>query len=535
MTKIPIYRAEVDAGVAEAIRTSGSLAISGVVREGDGLKVAPEQMARLRSIASHFATAAETDFDLHHINTVLVTTGWNKNDDVFDGFEMWAARRTPEDKQLNYEHDDAKIVGHIISNCAVKADGEKFDGIIPEDTTIDDLPPKFHLITGAVLYKHWQTPELQERMDTILSEIAKGALHISMECLFKGFDYALKDSSGGSRVVARNDKTAFLSKHLRAYGGTGSYDGYRVGRLLRNIVFSGKGLVKDPANPESIILKETETFSSSHATYATEFLRASEKQVYEPATNKTQSENLIMTVTIEQVQAELAASKAEVATLKGSQAETKLNELKSQLDAAVANKTEADLLLLKEAEAHKVASGEVLKATKRAEAAEAKLVEAQDELKTLYADKTTALRVAASKDKLKFTDEQATKYVATQAKLTDEEFASGLDVMALAMTAWVTNNPQSGNTTFPAPAVKEAPKATSVPVGPKSTNKAAPMAGKAGVETDVAGEGAAATTDLEGAEAAAAVALATNVPADAAVKNIQMSIAKAFGYEETAG
>jgi hypothetical protein len=185
---------------------------------------------------------------------VLCTVGWNKNDDVFDRVETWVARRTPEDKQLNYEHDDAKIIGHITSNSVMDADGK----VLADDTVIDDLPAKFHVVTAGVLYKHWQTPELQQRMDTLLAEIAEGKWYVSMECLFAGFDYALKDSSGDTRVVARTPQTAFITKHLRAYGGSGQYDGYKVGRLMRNIVFSGKGMVKNPANPESVILSPSE-------------------------------------------------------------------------------------------------------------------------------------------------------------------------------------------------------------------------------------------------------------------------------------
>ena len=54
-----------------------------------------------------------------------------------------------------------------------------------------------------------------------------------------------------------------MSKHLRAYGGTGKYEGYTVGRLLRNISFSGKGLVSKPANPRSVILNDSKSFSEN--------------------------------------------------------------------------------------------------------------------------------------------------------------------------------------------------------------------------------------------------------------------------------
>ena len=78
-----------------------------------------------------------------------------------------------------------------------------------------------------------------------------------MECFFKGFDYGLLDKSTGTyKTLARNENTAYLTKYLRAYGGLGEHDNYKIGRVLRNITFSGKGYVEKPANPESIIFNK---------------------------------------------------------------------------------------------------------------------------------------------------------------------------------------------------------------------------------------------------------------------------------------
>jgi hypothetical protein len=262
--QIAVYRSEREAGLEQRIRSSTSIAMASVARLGKAGELTQQTMARLRALAD------VKDFYLHHLTTILVTVGWNKNDDVFDPVEAWAARHTPEDKPLNYEHDHAKIVGHITANWVVGAD----EKVIADDTVAEDLPAKFHIVTGAVLYKHWQTPALQEQMESILAQIAKGELSVSMECLFQGFDYAMKSRSGATRVVARNERTAFLTKHLRAYGGNGRYGDDQVGRVLRNIVFSGKGLVKNPANPESVILSEGNgTASGSVQTAIASWLR----------------------------------------------------------------------------------------------------------------------------------------------------------------------------------------------------------------------------------------------------------------------
>jgi hypothetical protein len=193
-------------------------------------------------------------FDLHYIYSILATTGWNKNDDVFDRQEMWGARTTAEDKPFNKGHDPNNIIGHITGNAIVDENYE----LVQNDSEFDSLPNKFHILTSAVIYKHVSSRDEDLTLKTkgLLQEIAEGNWYVSMEALFSDFDYALIDASGRSSVIARNEETAFLTKHLRSYGGAGEYNGNRVGRIMRNLTFSGKGLVENPGNPESIIFRD---------------------------------------------------------------------------------------------------------------------------------------------------------------------------------------------------------------------------------------------------------------------------------------
>jgi hypothetical protein len=195
-----------------------------------------------------------------------VSSGWNKNDDVFDVGQVWAARKTPEDKQFNFMHDEADIIGHITANIVIDGGGNE----ISDELSFDELPSQFDIVTSAVLYNSWSNPELQLRMNTLVAEIEEGKWFVSMECLFNDFDYAVITPEGQEKVISRDEASAFLSKHLRAYGGTGEYEGYKVGRMLKNISFSGKGLVDNPANPKSVIL-ESNPFSKSEAKSITEF------------------------------------------------------------------------------------------------------------------------------------------------------------------------------------------------------------------------------------------------------------------------
>jgi hypothetical protein len=144
-------------------------------------------------------------------------------------------------------HNETDIVGHITSNTSVYLDGEKIEA--------SEMPESFEIKIGSVLYRRWTNPELKARVEKIIAEIKEGKWCVSMECLFKGFDYAVMTPAGEMKLVARNAETAFLTKHLRAYGGKGMVDGHKVGRLLRNITFTGVGLVDKPANPRSVILK----------------------------------------------------------------------------------------------------------------------------------------------------------------------------------------------------------------------------------------------------------------------------------------
>lgn len=245
-----IYAQEIADGLSERIKSDTTVAYCSqaiLTTETNSIK---------RLIDKVKASSNPNQIDLYYIKSILVSTGWNKNDDVFDPQQTWAARSTPEDKQFNLMHNENDIIGHITGSYVVDQDGNKIGA-----TENDAAPSQFDIVTEAVIYNSWTNPENRERMSKIISEIEQGKWFVSMECLFAGFDYAVKDNSGLTKVVARSEDSAFLTKHLRAYGGTGEYEGYQIGRLLRDISFSGKGLVSRPANPRSIILDSSKAFS----------------------------------------------------------------------------------------------------------------------------------------------------------------------------------------------------------------------------------------------------------------------------------
>jgi hypothetical protein len=295
------------------------------------------------------AASNPNQIDLYYLRSILVSTGWNKNDDVFDPQETWAARTTPEDKQFNLMHNENDIIGHITGCYVIDKDGNRINA--GED---DSAPSDFDIVTEAVIYNSWTSPENRERMDRIIAEIGEGKWFVSMECLFSGFDYSVKDSSGKTKIVARNEESAFLTKHLRAYGGTGEYEGYQIGRALRSISFSGKGLVTKPANPKSIILDSSKAGSTENEETIS---NVSEGEVNMTDTNEgTQLDNATVADTaivstdntnvesnVSELEAALAAKETELQTYASKVASLEETLANLQKELAATNKEMTDM------------------------------------------------------------------------------------------------------------------------------------------------------------------------------------------------
>jgi hypothetical protein len=148
---------------------------------------------------------------------------------------------------MNDNHDATKILGHIIQSRPLDKSGEEIE--LGEDGKI---PVEFDLEVAGVLYRAF--PALCDRVDEIIAKAKIGEIFVSMEAWFPDFGYGLIDpSTGDTKLIERTEATAFLTKHLRIYGGSGNYQGHKLGRVLKDIIFGAQGFVDDPANPESVI------------------------------------------------------------------------------------------------------------------------------------------------------------------------------------------------------------------------------------------------------------------------------------------
>ena len=212
--------------------------------------------------------------DLLYMRSLLVSTGANKNDDVFLKEELWKARSTPILKPVNWEHNSGReltpeemlespnevatgnqIIGVMYNSYVTDENGV----IINEEATAAadfEIPDSFHIVDEAVIYKGL-FPKTAARIE---KGAANNETFVSMEAWFSGYDYLV-----GNKVVARNEETAFLETKLRANGGNGLLGNDKVKRVLRDFTFGGKGIVRKPANEPSVIQSVTHTPMSTEA------------------------------------------------------------------------------------------------------------------------------------------------------------------------------------------------------------------------------------------------------------------------------
>ena len=366
---IKIYQKEINDGIGELVKSTASVAYCSAATLKKSEAPFPE-LKDLTDIELEKLGIAKAEnknqIDLYYLESVLVSTGWNKNDDVFLSEATWAARNTPEDKQFNFMHDENDIIGHITGSYVLTKDGK---AVADNDAT---RPDEFDIVTQAVLYNSWTDEENRERMQKIISEIEDDKWYVSMECLFAGFNYAVINDKGEAKILARDEESSFLTKHLRAYGGTGEYEGYKIGRALANISFSGKGLVSKPANSRSIILKRDQKSSAS-----VKFnLKESDPQLSIGELNM--SDTTLLEKQLAEVQTQLSEAKTENEAIKAKIEEAKDKEFASTIEA-----------FEKDAEESKATIDELNETVK---STQAKIAELEDALQTSQTELAEAMK-----------------------------------------------------------------------------------------------------------------------------------------------
>lgn len=402
--QIQIFQNEINDGVAELVKSTASVAYCSEASVRTNVTEADVVHAAQKIVAEN-----KDQIDLYYLESVLVSCGWNKNDDVFQAEATWEARNTPEDKQFNFMHDENDIIGHITGSYVLTKDGKA----VADDA---EMPQDFDIITQAVLYNSWTGDENRERMEKIISEIQESKWYVSMECLFAGFDYALIDDKGSSKLLARDEDSSFLTKHLRAYGGTGEYEGYKVGRALRNISFSGKGLVSKPANPRSVI------FSDKSVAFNT-----SEQNSNIEIGEFNMSENLLEKQ-LADVVSQLADAKAENEAIKAKIEEAKDKEFASKVQAFETATEESQATIDELNESIKATQARVAELEDQLQSSQSELAEAMKNMDEMKKKEKMEKRKAGLMD-AGLEEEEVLETLASLDALSDEAFDNVVAMM----------------------------------------------------------------------------------------------------------
>lgn len=412
-----VYQAEKDAGINFQINKAGSssafvtaqVQVGDIEKYFDGMSVA-DLMRSTSTVQSVEELLGQEQPDLALVVAILVSTGWNLNDDVFTPEEVWKARSSPLHKPMNDNHQADKILGHIVQTRALDKFGTEID------VAEGEAPPtEFDIEVAGVLYRAF--PELSDRIDEIITKAKAGEMFVSMEAWFPDFGYGLVDpATGETKLIDRTEETAFLTKHLRIYGGSGEYQGYKVGRVLKDIIFGAQGFVDTPANPESVIKVAANQVAASRSFVTAELSDLSEGGVEDVDEKQLQE----LQAKLEEVQASLESKEKEVAELQKAAEDVQAKDYEGQI-AALNTKVE------------ELTAG-VTEASEKVEAVEAEKAELQKQLDevTERAEKSAAEldeirkneaareRLAKLSEVKKVEDEEAT--LAELRDMTEETF-----------------------------------------------------------------------------------------------------------------
>ncbi len=203
--------------------------------------------------AAVLAFPDEKQTDLQYMRSCLVSAGTNKNGAHFLPSEMMKAHNTVVHKAIDIEHDEEKVIGHIYECAYMYKDGTQFDPLVvmadyeSASRNLDEVD--MDIAVAGVIHK-MRFPEYAE-------EIAAGEWKVSMECFFKDFDIKI-----GDIIITRDeakalgyDPSELIGGFVKVIAGHKEMGVRQVSRVLRHITFSGMGIVKNPANPHSIIME----------------------------------------------------------------------------------------------------------------------------------------------------------------------------------------------------------------------------------------------------------------------------------------
>lgn len=188
--------------------------------------------------------------DVLFFSGIFVSSGENLNKAFFLPSELVNSHATIDNKALDLEHEETTIIGHIYSSAFVDRAGNKLEMADLQKMSSDELEKMdIDVMIAGILYKS-RFPELAD-------EVKDNKWKLSMEAYYSDYDIKVGDvilsrKEAESVGLASEDKLGKVARIIKS--GTEIAKG-EVARVLRGILFSGCGLVKNPANPRSLILE----------------------------------------------------------------------------------------------------------------------------------------------------------------------------------------------------------------------------------------------------------------------------------------
>ena len=209
------------------------------------------EAAALASVASILSLPEESDRqpDLQYLTAIFVSSGMNKNGAVFMGSELVKARASIDRKAVDIEHEEQSIIGQITGSAFLKRDRTMIDvesaALKMTAEELDEL--EMDIGITAIIHK--------ARFPEIAEEIESGQWMVSMEAYYRDYDIKV-----GDKIIPREkaeelgfDKLIGTVVQLKDGGKEMGF--HLVGRVLRDILFAGVGIVQNPANPRSVIME----------------------------------------------------------------------------------------------------------------------------------------------------------------------------------------------------------------------------------------------------------------------------------------
>ena len=188
--------------------------------------------------------------DMLFFSGIFVSSGENLNKAFFLPSELVKSHTTINNKALDIEHDETQIVGHIYSSAFVDRHGNKLDISNLQDMKQDELEKKdIDVMIAGIIYK--------SRFPELAKEVKENKWKLSMETYFQDYDVKI-----GDLILSKKEAEALglaadnvLGRVARVLKKGKEVAKGEIARVLRNLMFSGCGLVKNPANPRSVILE----------------------------------------------------------------------------------------------------------------------------------------------------------------------------------------------------------------------------------------------------------------------------------------